>query len=482
MSLRVHRKFFAIAATSVIIVLLLRIQLGTLDPSRTIELLSDHSGEPSKSLPCSRLPGANDTLVIMKTGATEMQDKLPVHLNTILRCSPNYIIYSDMAETFEGNVVLDALEDVDPNIKASHDDFALYRRLQQQNGRSGLGLTELSGQVSRPMGASGKPTNPGWKVDKWKFLPMVRRTLQDHPDKAWYLFIETDTFLLWESLLAYIAELDQTKPYYIGGQTWIGDVEFAHGGSGYLVSRPALEMVVKQYVDNKHEWETFTDGHWAGDCVLGKAFKDTGIPLTRAWPIFQGDDIGNMNYGRSDDSHRLWCHPTVSYHHLSPLAIDDFWEFEQNQISNTAKVSPVRPYTSRRHPNANADPKRRRNPSYATKTYSPNTSSPAHRIREPTGTTTATKTEAPSRRLTHVARSAKTTRPACNGPLTRKSTESARRLRGPIWESTRQGRLRDGLRSVFGRSMMGKRQRNRVKMRGGSCRLSGVFLTTSGSM
>ena len=58
-------------------------------------------------------------------------------------------------------------------------------------------------------------------------------------------------FLFWEALLAYLAELDLTNPYYIGAQTWIGDVEFAHGGSGYLVSRPALERVVKQYEDNQ---------------------------------------------------------------------------------------------------------------------------------------------------------------------------------------------------------------------------------------
>ncbi|KAM0717481.1 hypothetical protein Q7P37_007333 [Cladosporium fusiforme] len=333
MSLRVHRKFVAVAAASVMVLLILSIQFGTLDPSRTIEIFTSDNDAPLDPLPCSRLPGADELLVVMRTGATELQEKLPIHLNTILRCAPYHTIYSDMAETFQSNAVLDALEDVDPSIKTTHEDFALYRRLQQ-SGRPGLQASELSGAVSSPQSASGKPTNPGWKLDKWKFLPMVRKTLQDHPEKPWYLFIETDTFILWESLLAYMAALDQTKPYYIGGQTWIGDVEFAHGGSGFLVSRPALELVVEQYVDNKHEWEAFTDGHWAGDCVLGKAFKDAGISLTGAWPIWQGDDIGNMNYGRTDNSHRLWCHPSVSYHHLSPSAIDDMWKFEQNWTSS----------------------------------------------------------------------------------------------------------------------------------------------------
>jgi len=151
--------------------------------------------------------------------------------------------------------------------------------------------------------------------------------LHDHPERHWYIFVETDTFLFWETLLAYLVVLDWTKPYYIGGQTWIGDVEFAHGGSGFLVSRPALERVVKQYEDNQRDWEKFTDNHWAGDCVLGTAFKDAGIPLTSAWPIFQGDDIGNMNYGHSQG---LWCQPTVSYHHLDASAITGLWNYAQS--------------------------------------------------------------------------------------------------------------------------------------------------------
>lgn len=35
---------------------------------------------PVRPLPPSQLPGANDTIVIMKTGATELRDKLPATL------------------------------------------------------------------------------------------------------------------------------------------------------------------------------------------------------------------------------------------------------------------------------------------------------------------------------------------------------------------------------------------------------------------
>lgn len=340
---RTNRRTVFTAAASVFLVFLLGSQLHLLDPwaANPQAYLTTSFPEGSAHLPCHGLPGANDTLVILKTGAGEIEDKLPIHLETTFRCYPNFIIFSDWAETFRGNVVFDALEDVGSDLKDNHEDFDLYRRLQR-GGRTALAPSELSGQLSRPPGAGGKPSNAGWNLDKYKFLPMVRRTLEEHPAKKWYLFIETDTYILWNTLLAYISALDATKPYYVGGQTWIGDVLFAHGGTGFIVSRPALEMVVKEYIDHKSEWETFTKNHWAGDCVLGKAFKDSGVPLTEAWPIWQGDDIGNMNYDRVDNGiRRQWCAPTAAYHHISPPIVRDLWEFEQQWTSKKSKVSSI---------------------------------------------------------------------------------------------------------------------------------------------
>jgi hypothetical protein len=294
---------------------------------------SQHNKISLAPLPCKSLPGANDVVVILKTGSTELQDKLPVHLRTTLRCYPNYLIFSDYAEQDKGETIIDALEDVDPVFKTAHKDFDLYRQLQQ-GGRSSLNPSDLSGPASYTQdGTGGKPTNPGWRLDKWKFLPMIRQTLQKHPDKEWYVFVESDTYIFWSTLLSYLAALDSTQKHYIGAQSEIGDVIFAHGGSGFAISRPALEAAVALYVENKADLEAFTASHWAGDCVLGKALFDSGTNLTWAWPIWQGRDIGNMNYSHVDYSKRLWCYPTVSYHHLAPLAIESLWHFEQSKIA-----------------------------------------------------------------------------------------------------------------------------------------------------
>ena len=335
--------FFVASAFCILVFLLVHRDYHT-EPSITwspddyVEAADKHGLSNSDPLPCRQLPGAEDVLVVLKTGATEFEDKLPIHLNTTLRCYPNYLIFSDYAETYEGIQILDALEFVSDELKESHQDFGLYRRLRKAGGRSAVRARERSGPLSRPPGPQGKQQNPGWKLDKWKFLPMVNRTLHEYPDMKWYVFIETDTYILWQTLLNYLKALDWTKPYYIGGQIWIGTILFAHGGAGFVVSRPALEQVVSTFVADPNGWEDFTNSQWAGDCVLGKVFKDAGAPLTEAWPIWQGDDIGFMNYARDDKSHRLWCRPSVSYHHLSPVAIEDMWLFEQEWIASTAGV------------------------------------------------------------------------------------------------------------------------------------------------
>jgi hypothetical protein len=334
-------RYIFTAAAILFTILLFGAQLRSsgLWTTRLIPGLPNINSGSVATLPCLDLLGANETLVVLKTGAGEIEEKLPIHLQTTFRCYPGTVVFSDFGETFMNHTIVDVLEDVDPEIKDNHDDFEIYRTLRS-NGRAGLLSPELSGFSSQTTSSSGKPKVPGWTLDKYKFLPMMRKTLELHPKKKWYVFVEADTYIFWSSLLAYTAALDPDIPHYIGGQNSVGNIEFAHGGTGFLVSRPALEKVVAEYVAHKSDWGELTKEHWCGDCVLGKAFKDAGVPLAAAWPIWQGDTVGNMNYDRVDDGERRqWCGPTVSYHHLGPAWIADLWDFEQRWISNAGHVS-----------------------------------------------------------------------------------------------------------------------------------------------
>jgi hypothetical protein len=293
----------------------------------------DHSSPPLP-LPCRSLPGASETLVVFRTGSTELASRLPTHLSTSLRCFPNYLIFSDVEETYHGEHILDALADVSPNIQANNPDFDLHRRLQK-GGRAALNSSELAGSPDKYAIKTGKIENEGWRLDKWKFLPMLNKTLHQHPAMKWYVFTEADGFLLSSTLHQYLATLDPTQPIYAGNPMQIGPDVFAHGGSGFVVSQPAMWKLVNYYAAHKTSIEEITENHWAGDCVLGKTFADAGVPLTYAWPSFQSDYPGLVEYTRSDarpDGQRLrvWCTTPVSYHHMSAAQVEEMWDYEQD--------------------------------------------------------------------------------------------------------------------------------------------------------
>jgi hypothetical protein len=290
-----------------------------------------------EELPCRKLEGGEDVLVVMRTGATEIKDKLPVHLNTTLQCYNNYVIFSDYEEDFEGHHVYDLLAGVEGSVKEHHPDFALWRRLRAM-GRGSLDDSELSGAISEDSGATGKQENHGWKLDKWKFMPMAVRTLELYPDIAWYTFLEPDTYIVWSNLLDWLHTLDPTEPLYFGSEVQIGPDVFAHGGSSFVISNPALRKVAKLYQDNAADWHALTSAHWAGDCILGKALAESGTPLTWSWPMFQGGNPHTMDFKESKrDGRDLWCAPAISYHHLSPSEIASMFAFEQEWLRATQR-------------------------------------------------------------------------------------------------------------------------------------------------
>ncbi|KAF2853650.1 glycosyltransferase family 31 protein [Plenodomus tracheiphilus IPT5] len=288
-----------------------------------------HRRHAEQELVCPRSELVDDVLVVLRTGATEALEKVPVHLRTTLQCVPHVTIVSDMEEQIEGHAVHDMLKDVSEETKRNHDDFKLYNHLQK-HGRSGLPsqpvLTSLSGSSK---GDYMQTDKPGWALDKWKFLPMIDHALETKPDAKWFVFTEPDTYLELHNLLAYLATFDETKEYYIGKHLYINDIAFAYGGAGFALSAPAMRKIAAQRSTHISEYETFTRDHWVGDCALGKVAEDAQIPLHRAFPHFQGDSPATLDPATEKIQRDLWCYPAITYHHVSPTEIIELWEFEQ---------------------------------------------------------------------------------------------------------------------------------------------------------
>ena len=105
---------------------------------------------------CENFPNTDDILLIMKTGATEAYDKLPIHFVTTLLCNNDTIYFSDMEMDMGPNAhLIDTLADIPKQIKEGNGDFDLYRKMQTYH--------ELN-EDPRPL----KEGMAGWNLDKYK--------------------------------------------------------------------------------------------------------------------------------------------------------------------------------------------------------------------------------------------------------------------------------------------------------------------------
>lgn len=277
------------------------------------ESFNEHSVESD----CRHLPGADKVMVMLKTGATEIYSKLPTHLLTTLSCVTNFKIYSDLSQTFANSIpVTDIIAPVSRSLRENHDDFRLYQDLQKWQ-REGQDLSKLKG-------------DNGWNLDKWKFLPMIHDAFESAgPEIEWFVMIEADTALSWLNLLPWLQTMNASEPYYLGSQNTVGDTSFAHGGSGIVMSRKALEILeeARESIGKKvydEAWESATANSCCGDAVLAEALKAVDIPLTGAWPTLQGETISTLDFRQEN-----WCKAPATWHHVSPIQVDAHWRFQK---------------------------------------------------------------------------------------------------------------------------------------------------------
>ncbi|MBX7558254.1 hypothetical protein K1Y78_62900, partial [Streptomyces sp. tea 10] len=89
-----------------------------------------------QSPPCRPLTGIEDVLVVLKTGITEAQEKVPAHVNTTLRCIPHKLVVSDYEEDLDGIRTHDVFRNISQSLLAN-EDFGLYNRARS-GGRAAL--------------------------------------------------------------------------------------------------------------------------------------------------------------------------------------------------------------------------------------------------------------------------------------------------------------------------------------------------------
>lgn len=76
------------------------------------------------------------------------------------------------------------------------------------------------------------------------FLHMVEETFETRPDAKWYIFIETDSYIFLPALVQWLERFDSSKPLYMGSAISIDGTDFAHGGSGHVLSHAATHKLL----------------------------------------------------------------------------------------------------------------------------------------------------------------------------------------------------------------------------------------------
>lgn len=269
-------------------------------------------------------------MIAMKTGESELKDKLPVHFNTTFTCAKHFAIFSDVDREINGHHVKDVLAGIPYEIRHEKYEFDFYNRLHESFQDGADDFEPLKN------GAAEKEDNPAWILDKWKFLPIIEQAYEHKPDAKWYLFIEADATVVWWNLLGWLSKLDHTQPLYLGGQAWIGETEFGHGGAGYILSHAAVTQLVSALKSDPRRYERVAQ-ECCGDFVVAVALRELlGLKLLTSWPSIQGETPTTLDYSADH-----WCHPAITYHHMNESQIAQVWALEQAWEAAHAHLGPV---------------------------------------------------------------------------------------------------------------------------------------------
>ncbi|KAJ5185708.1 hypothetical protein N7491_006421 [Penicillium cf. griseofulvum] len=255
--------------------------------------------------------------VILKTGAGE-PEKNKAHLATVTSCITNLIVVSDHDETIGPHHFIDVLDHLPPEYTSDNPDFATYHAQKQAHSQ----------------GESVGYSQEGWRLDRFKFLPMVEKAYEMRPHADWYVFIEADVYYFWDTLFRTLDQLDPSMMHYIGSPVpGSRGRSFAYGGAGFVLSTGVMKRLVGDSSSDSRLSVKYMD--WSkkdccGDAVLAYAILDkTGVKLEGLYPTFAGDDIASLKVNKE-----RWCVPLLALHRMTPEQTTELWKWERTRPYN----------------------------------------------------------------------------------------------------------------------------------------------------
>jgi hypothetical protein len=277
-----------------------------------------------------------DIVILVKTGATSIWRRMPAHMSTTLSnpaLTPNILYYSDSPDNINGFPVIDVLANVSSTLKATPD-FTLYNRAKEiDNDNLYLESGSMEGDFYLP---------GGWRLDKYKFVPMFQHVANYMPGKKWYIYMEDDNYYFWTMLYAWLATLDHTKPLMIGSPAFRLGEDFAHGGSGFAITGKALEVSFGSDRLLADKFEDYAREQCCGDQVLSHVLHGKGVERYKdldgtGWAALQSLPTWRIGFGQWN-----WCSPIMNIHKVHQKDVSRLWVFENAFKSRTKGAGRLR--------------------------------------------------------------------------------------------------------------------------------------------
>ncbi|KFY50841.1 hypothetical protein V495_00065 [Pseudogymnoascus sp. VKM F-4514 (FW-929)] len=244
------------------------------------------------------------------------------------------LFFSDMAGSIGNFAIHDSLDTALGAAKPGNPDFDLYNN-QKELRKLGQNMWALRSEWK---------SEAAWRLDKYKNLYTAQKAWDLAPDRDCHP--RSDQAALSRQpggpasvcigdvldVGGGVAEgtLDPTKPLYLGSQVDVGRPPFAHGGSGYLLSKPAMKLLVGD--DRKalaKEFDKNATTACCGDQEIGRTLFKKGLKVQNVRPVINGRNPNTFNFGPE-----LWCTPVVTMHHMVSEEVQNMWDFE-NQRNST---------------------------------------------------------------------------------------------------------------------------------------------------
>lgn len=260
-------------------------------------------------------PSQENIAFLFKTGESVVWERLPIHILTSFKDITNVKVYGDTELTIAGIKIHDALANISKPAIMEHGEmepYSIQKFLQIVHGNYDLKEAGM---------------HNGWLLDRFKNIWMLYDAYQTMPNIEWYIVLDDDTAVWPQSIVAGLPQ--DNGPWYIGSPTKGG---FAHGGSGFAVSRTALDFVFSDPIKASDTLYKLTQKLLTksdlGDEMVALLLKGY-VKLTPS-KLFQGETSYHVKH-----SLETMCEPLGTFHHVSVREIQQLHDFKH--FLNTSK-------------------------------------------------------------------------------------------------------------------------------------------------